>query len=136
MRLKKIQKLFKRGNVSVFGLRGRGKDVLFGNVIARDKKSYVSNLDYTDDSRFIPFDPKDFDCGKNTYINFLNGTLKPYSFPFVKGTDLYISDVGIYFPSQFCNELNRDFKYFPTYFALSRHFARVSYPNSGLNSVH
>ena len=51
MRLKKLKKkYFDVGNVAVVGLRGRGKDVLFGNVIARSKHSYVSNLDYTNDN--------------------------------------------------------------------------------------
>lgn len=120
MRLKTIRKLFDKGNVLVFGLRGRGKDVLFGNIIARKKKKYISNMDYTSDERFIPFNPSEFDCGRNTYKDFIDGTIKPYTFPYPRGTDLYISDVGIYFPSQYCNELNKDFKYFPTFFALSR----------------
>lgn len=33
MRFKKIIKLFNDQNVSVFGLRGRGKDLLFANVV-------------------------------------------------------------------------------------------------------
>ena len=44
MRFKRIIRYFKRGNVCVTGLRGTGKDLLMGNVIARRKKNYVSNL--------------------------------------------------------------------------------------------
>ena len=120
MNLRKIIKKFKQGNVCVFGLRGRGKDVLFGNVASRLKKPYISNLDYTKDGSRIPFNPTDFDCGKNTYRNFINDDIKPYTYPYAEGTDLFISDAGIYFPSQYNNELNKDYKFFPTYFALSR----------------
>lgn len=116
--LKKVIDLFDNGNVCVTGLRGKGKDMLMANVVARRNIPYVANIDYTDD--YIPFELSNFDCGKNDYRNFINGDIKPYTFPYEDGTDLYISDVGVYFPSQYCNELNRDYKYFPTFMALSR----------------
>lgn len=46
MRFKKMMKHFEDGNVCVIGLRGRGKDMLQGNVIVRRKKPYISNTDY------------------------------------------------------------------------------------------
>lgn len=116
--LKKIIELFDNGNVCVTGLRGKGKDMLMANVVTRRNIPYVANIDYTDD--YIPFELSNFDCGKNDYRNFINGDIKAYKFPYDDGTDLYISDVGVYFPSQYCNELNRDYKYFPTFMALSR----------------
>lgn len=116
--LKKIIELFDNGNVCVTGLRGKGKDMVMANVVARRDLPYVANIDYTDD--YIPFELSNFDCGKNDYRNFINGDIKQYTFPYEDGTDLYLSDVGVYFPSQYCNELNRDYKYFPTFMALSR----------------
>lgn len=124
MRFKRIINMFKRGNVCVFGLRGSGKDVLFGNVIARRRKPYISNLDYTNDDNYNVLDMSKLDCGGNTYKNFISGDIKPYSFPYPMGTDVYISDAGIYFPSQYCGELNSRYKSFPTYFALSRQCSR------------
>lgn len=116
--LRSIIKLFENGNVCVTGLRGKGKDMLMSNVVVRRGIPYVANIDYTDD--FIPFELNNFDCGKNDYRNFISGNIKPYAFPYEDGTDLYLSDVGVYFPAQYCNELNRDYKYFPTFMALSR----------------
>ena len=131
--IRPIVRLFDKGNVCVCGLRGSGKDVLFGNVIARKdtrkRKAYISNLDYG--GKHIPLDLHDFDCGENAYKDFIDGKVKQYVFPFPEGTDLYISDCGVYFPSQYCNELNRDYKYFPTYFALSR---QVSHNNVHVNA--
>ena len=124
MRLKKIIKLFKNGNVCVCGLRGTGKDILFGNVIARRKKDYISNLDYTQDSKHIPLNYNDLNCGKNDFKNLVCDNINYYKFPHSYETDVYISDVGIYFPSQYCGELNKEFKYLPTYFALSRQVSR------------
>lgn len=116
--LKKIIKMFEHGNVCVTGLRGDGKDVLMGNVVVRRKLPYVANINYTDE--YIPYKPQDFDCGHNDYRNFISGDIHYYEFPYEDGTDIYVSDVGVYFPSQFCNELNRDYKFVPTFMALSR----------------
>lgn len=119
MLIRTICKMFDDGNVCVTGLRGRGKDMLMSNVVVRRGKPYVSNTDYGGD--FIPFVPMEFDCGRNTYKNFLSGSINHYDFPYPDGTDIYIADAGVYFPSQYCNELNRDYGYFSTFMALSRH---------------
>lgn len=127
MRLKKIIKLFENGSVCVVGMRGRGKDLLFSNVIPRRKIPYISNVKYGGADHF-EFDIKKIDCGNNTYKNFVSGNLRYYTFPYPDKTDIYISDVGVYFPSQYCNELNRDYKNIPVFMALSRHL--------GLCNVH
>lgn len=119
MRFRKIIKLFEDGNVCVTGLRGRGKDMLIANVVARRKLPYISNVDY--DGDFHPLKMSDLDCGKNTYRNFISGDVRYYRFPYADGTDVYISDAGVYFPSQYCNELNKEYPYIATYGALCRH---------------
>lgn len=133
MRFAKIVRMFQQGNVCVCGLRGTGKDVLMGNVIARRKKPYVSNLDYTNGKGFQPLDFDKIDCGKNTYTDLIRKQVKYYKFDYEQGSDIYISDAGIYLPAQYCNELNRDYKYLPTYFALSR---QVSHNNVHVNVQH
>ncbi len=123
------------------------------NVCARRSVPYVSNLDYTGEKmssinifqKFLfwyknkSFTPQklyqelDFskiDLGGSTYLDLINGTQKYYEFPYIKGSDIYISDAGIYFPSQYCNELNKQFKHLPMYFALSR---QVSHNNVHIN---
>lgn len=91
-----VKRLFKRGNVCVTGLRGTGKDLIFGNVIhSRKKEPYVSNLDYG--GKYNEFFYQDVDLGGNTYDTMLSGPLF-YEYPFDPGTDIYISDVGCYFP--------------------------------------
>lgn len=120
MRFKKIVKLFNDGNVCVTGVRGTGKDLIFGNVIARKRgvKSYVSNLNYGGD--FYPLDFNKIDCNGNTFEELISGDLYPYEFPYPMGSDIYLSDAGIYLPSQFCNKLNERYKGIATYQALSR----------------
>lgn len=133
--MKKIIKLFRAGNVCVCGLRGRGKDMLTANVVARRKLPYISNTDYGGDH--IPFVPMNFDCGGNTYDNFINGTIKHYEYPYDDGTDIYIADAGVYFPSQYCGDLNKKYGYFSTFMALSRQLGEcnVHFNVQNLNRV-
>ena len=46
--LKKFTRLYNDNSVSVFGKKGRGKDMLTANIIARRRKKryYISNVDY------------------------------------------------------------------------------------------
>lgn len=125
---KSIVKMFDKGNVCVCGLRGDGKDMLMSNVACRRKLPYISNVDYgggkfADGGFFIPLNFVDISCGFNTYKDFISGEPHYYKFPYPDGTDVYLSDLGVYFPSQYCNELNRDYKFIPVYMALSRHLA-------------
>lgn len=128
--MRKLIKLFKSGNVCVTGLRGSGKDILFGNVIARRKKPYISNLQYTKNALYQKLDFQLLDCGKNCYDNFLNDSVNYYEFPYLPGSDVYISDIGVYLPSQYCNQLNNKYPYLPVYQALSR---QVSHNNVHFN---
>lgn len=126
MRFRKILRIFQNNSVCVVGLRGKGKDVLFGNVIARRRIPYVSNSYYA--PGLIPFRYSDIACAGNTYKDFITGSLKKYRFPYPDGTDLYLSDAGVYFPSQYCSELNKAFPNMSVYQALSRHL--------GLSNMH
>lgn len=118
MFFKKIVKYFEKGNVCVTGLRGTGKDLMCGNVIARRKKPYSSNLNYG--YEYIPLNFDDIDCSGNTYKEIIDGELYSYEFPYPNGADIYVSDAGIIFPSQFCNELNKRYQGISMYQALSR----------------
>lgn len=130
MKIKEIIDLFEQGNVCVVGERGCGKDMLFANVIARRGMEYISNTEYKKKSgvplKYNKLDFKALDCGGNTYKDFVENTLKPYNYPYHLGVDVYISDVGVYLPSQFCNELNREYKHIPTFMALSRHLGECN----------
>lgn len=123
MTLNYIRKLFSKGNVSVSGNCGAGKDLLFANIAVRSK-GYISNVDYG--GNYIPIDFDKLDCGRNVYTDFIGHTTKQYIYPYPLGYDIYISDCGIYFPSQYCNELNKRYPYFPTFFGIRRHVGRCS----------
>lgn len=124
MKFKKLITMFENGNVSVYGLRGRGKDMLFANVIARRRRPYVSNTTY------VPFLHTELDFNKldchNTYDNFIKGNINKYEYPYDMGADIYISDCGVILPSQYCNELNRKYPYIPVFMALSRQLGKCN----------
>lgn len=111
-------KRFKKGNVIVFGNKGKGKDLVFQKVIQWRKLPYYSNLDYGGDSKFISL--SDIDVG-NDFHNFINENInKIDKVEEMEGRDIYISDCGIYLPSQFDTTLHKTYKGLPIYYALSR----------------
>ena len=120
-------RLFRSGNVIVTGLRGTGKDVLFGNVIVRRNKPYVSNIDYSHDDNYNVLDFDKLDCGGNNYQNLIDGDVHYYSYPYPPGSDIYLSDGGIYLPSQYCSQLDRKYGHLPMYFALSRQLSHNNF---------
>lgn len=120
MSIKTVIRDFQNTNVIITGMRKRGKDMLMGNVIVRRDIPYISNTDYG--GEFIRFDPEILRIGV-TYQDFIKGVKTNYKFPYPDGTDIYIADCGVYFPSQYNGELNRDYKDIPTYMSLSRHLS-------------
>lgn len=124
MNFKKIVKLFEKQNVCVVGLRGTGKDVLFGNVVNRRCLPYISNTYYG--KGLIPFRYSDIDT-KTDYRGFIENRLSHFDFPYADGTDLYLADAGVYFPSQYNGQLNRDFPELATWQALSRHLGECNF---------
>lgn len=136
MFLKRIIKLFNSGNVCVCGLRGTGKDLLMSNVVARRKRAYISNVDYHTKKEYIPLDLNAFNIN-NTYENFITGKINKYVYPYNDNIDIYISDCGNYFPSQFCSQLDKKYLGFSEFMSLSRHLGvcNVHYNTQNLNRV-
>lgn len=120
---RRVIKIFKDGNTMVSGLRGRGKDLLFCWVINKRKENYISNVNYSNPKKKFKrfdFDEKVWELAGNTYENFADGEVKTYVYPYPDGIDYYISDAGVYFPSQYHKELEKRYKGAPMFGALSR----------------
>lgn len=127
MRLKKLCKMFNNGNVCVTGLRGRGKDLLMSNIIARRKLPYICNVDYgIKNVPYLPLDLKLLDC-KNTYHNFLSKKFNTYIYPYDDLVDVYVSDAGIYFPSQHSSSLDKEYQGLSIFQAISRHLGNCNF---------
>lgn len=117
---KKISKTFADGNVIVFGKKGKGKDLLFQKVIRKRKEGYFSNIPYGYKHNDIGL--KDISVEPNTYLEFIDNQVKkiPYIGEYHK-KDFYISDGGVYLPSQYDSKLDKKYPSMPIAYALSRH---------------
>lgn len=138
---KLIKKYYEKGDVCVIGEKGSGKDMLTANIIAERKLPYVSNTEYKRKGKipltFYQLDFSKINVGENTYKDFISGDIKYYEYPYPIGCDIYISDVGVYLPSQYCNELNRDYKHLATLTALSRQLGfRIHTNCQNLNRIY
>lgn len=132
---RRIVRLFSDTSVCVGGARGSGKDLLFNHVVESRKASYISNMVYggtsdvksvssvkSSDFVRIPFEPSvQWSLGGNVCRDFIEGDIKSYKYPFPDGIDYYISDGGVYFPSQEFSSLNKKYPSFPLFQALVRH---------------
>lgn len=119
-KLKKVVYAFKNSNVIVFGAKGTGKDLLFQWIIRKRHEKYFSNIPYG--YKYKHIDLKDVSVAPNTYETFINGDItKVKRDKNREGKDIYISDGGIYLPSQMDTKLYKSYPSFPIYYALSRH---------------
>lgn len=109
---------FRRCNVIVFGKKGTGKDLLFSHVIYLRGEPHYANIPYNGETEVISV--TDVALGTNTFIDCINGTIKKIEPCFNLGSDIYISDGGIYLPCQYNKELNDVYPSMPLYYALSR----------------
>lgn len=132
IRRKQLLRFFKQGNVIVTGLRGCGKDMLFSFVTnqrvkgRKNKRQYVSNIDYTGGKGYISYSPDFFRLGGNQFAHFVAGKFIPYEYPLPDNIDYFLSDGGVYFPSQYYTQLDRLYPSAPIMFALSRHLGNCN----------
>lgn len=110
---------FEKGNVIIFGKKGKGKDVFMQAIINRRAKPYLANQDYGGKYRGIAIgeintDPNDF-----THMIHDDITPIPFDARFFKA-DAYVSDAGIYLPSHYDSTLDKNYKSMPIFYALSR----------------
>lgn len=115
-----IIRQFERNNVIVYGKKGRGKDLLFSFVMYRRKKPFSSNIDFgqpKEDIREIG----EYNVDPNTFQTLINGERHYIDKTFSEKKDYYISDGGIFLPSQYDSTLNKSYPSLPIVYALSRH---------------
>lgn len=118
---REIVKDFESNNVIVFGKKGCGKDLLFSEVIRKRKAPYVSNCDYGGDA-YIPFQPSQISLAPNDFRSFIDDKITTIvKDDALEGVDFYLSDGGIYFPSQYDGVLDKKYPSLPIFYALSRH---------------
>lgn len=117
---KRIKTAFEVGSVMVSGRKRYGKDVLFQAVINWRKETYFGNIYYGGDYHHIEM--KDLLLGDNDYKSFIDGKVTQCDkIEKLEGHDIYISDGGVYLPSQMDSYLHKIYPSFPITYALSGH---------------
>lgn len=125
-----ICKKFIEGNCIVVGKKGKGKDLFFNQIINKRKSKCISNIQYN--PTFCKKKPLDYLKLKNDkgeelkYSDFLSGKFQPVEKQLNECQDYYISDCGVFLPSQCQAELCKKYPSLPITYALSRHLARMN----------
>lgn len=116
----RIKRAFIEGNVVVSGRKRYGKDILFQAVIHWRKEPYFSNYSYGGQYHHIEL--HELELGENTYDNFIDGNIqKCVKNELLEKRDIYISDGGIYLPSQADSKLHKTYPSLPITYALTGH---------------
>lgn len=116
---KYVVKQFKKCNVIVSGKKGSGKDIIFQCVINKRDEDYYSNINYGGDYHQIKV--LDVSTHENDFEHLVNEDIKKYPHEFYEKRDIYISDGGVYLPSQLDSKLHKIYTSMPVFYALSRH---------------
>lgn len=117
---KALIETFQNDNVIVFGLKGHGKDLIFNKVINARNEPCYANIPYNKELCTVR-GLEDFSVSPNTSIDILNDDIKVIKKINREHTDMYISDGGIFLPSQLSNLLCKKYPGLPIYYALNRH---------------
>lgn len=127
---------FKDNNTIVFGAKGTGKDLLFQLVIYKSKLPYLSNIDYGYSYSNISL--KDISVAPNTFESLIENNITIINKnPSIEGVNIFISDAGIYLPSQYDSKLSKEYASLPIFYALSRHLynSNIHINTQALNRV-
>jgi hypothetical protein len=111
--------LFKNNNVIVFGKKGTGKDLLFHSVIRKRKQLHYSNITFN--NKTMPISISELSLFPNTYESLINGNVVKVDPNLKEKYDIYISDGGIYLPSQFDYLIDKKYPSLSIFYAVQRH---------------
>lgn len=119
-----LKQEFSRCNVAVFGKKGTGKDLLFAHAIYLRREPHYANIPYNEYTEVIPLNS--IKVGDNNYKNVLENNIEKIERTFKNFTDIYLSDAGIFFPSQYNKTLDELYAGVPIFMALSRQLYQLN----------
>ena len=94
-------------------------------VIKKREDEYYSNIDYG--YKYNHINIADITVSPNTFESLISGYISQIQKKEnMEKKDIYISDAGIYLPSQYDTLLSKKYPSFPVYYALSRHLYNQS----------
>lgn len=117
---KALIECFTSANCIVFGLKGAGKDLIFNKIINVRNENCYANIPYNKELCTV-LDIQEFSVAPNTFENILENDIKIVDKNNKENCDYYISDGGIFLPSQYSTTLIKKYPSLPIYYALNRH---------------
>jgi hypothetical protein len=115
-----LSKQFDKHNMIVFGKKGSGKDLFFQTIIKYRKKRYYSNIPYGY-KREQSIAISDLSVSPNTFEQTIDNKFHRIPVRFEEKIDFYVSDGGIYLPSQYDSLIDRKFPSLFIFYVLIRH---------------
>jgi hypothetical protein len=113
-------KQFDRFNIITFGKKGTGKDLFFQSIIHKRKKPYYSNISYGY-NQLKEISVGDISVSPNTFDNSLENNFIKVPAVFKEKVDFFISDGGIYLPSQYDSSIDKKYPSMFIFYVLIRH---------------
>lgn len=120
MNLSFLSKKFDKSNMIVFGKKGSGKDLFFQTIIKYRKKKYYSNIPYGYD-RLESVAVGDLSVSPNTFEQSIDNKFEKIPVRFEEKVDFFISDGGIYLPSQYDSLIDKKYPSLFIFYVLIRH---------------
>lgn len=119
-----IARLFKHGNVIVWGKKRKGKDLLFQIVINKRKKPYLTNYPakYNYGGNGLEIGINSLSVAPNTYESTITNKITKIDYKkLYEKRDVYIADAGIYLPSHQYHIIGKNFPSLPIYYSVIGH---------------
>lgn len=118
-----LYKFTRRKNTITFGKIGTGKDLVF-SLLTHWDKVHAANIPYNPNTMLEPL--QYVTVAPNTYSEFVDGNVQVVGKTLREGVNYYISDGGIYLPSQMDTALSKSYPSLPIAYALIRHLANAN----------
>ncbi len=116
---------FTRGkNCVIYGPIGTGKDVAMAILTHKENKEHIANIPYNENTIVKPLNY--VTVAPNTYEQFVDDNVTIIEKSIQEGKNIYISDGGVYLPSQMDIALSKKYPSFPIAYALIRHLANAN----------
>jgi hypothetical protein len=114
----------RKKNCIIYGPIGSGKDLAMAILTHKEKKEHIANIPYNKKTIVKPLNY--VTVSPNTYVEFIDDNITIIEKSIQEGKNIYISDGGVYLPSQMDTVLSKKYPSFPIAYALIRHLANAN----------
>lgn len=114
----------RKKNCIIYGPIGSGKDLAMAILTHKERGEHIANIPYNEKTIVRPLNY--VTVAPNTYAEFIDDNITIMEKSIQEGKNIYISDGGVYLPSQMDTVLSKKYPSFPIAYALIRHLANAN----------